>query len=766
MDVTVLELDLGERYREAIRFQRANPDVSLSDFLRAYPARFPKDHPPSHKALELPLSNFRFQPVHLKDKESSQCGERKQGGLRDELDDLWQQEQAGKLSRSPRQDEPDSYPETMTDSEAVRTAYSLEMKAIADFLKNGLSVLVSCDKMLTEYIYEYACAQAGKKMVLDAAQPQPDGQPQGMGSRLDQAMQGGQANPLAHLPILLHNIKANQVLVLRSLDMLDTPPMLEVLYQRSGQGEKPQLLGFLDPSLEAKKVLTDRFAVHVSIMGIPRYICLDGRQQSYTVTHLLTQKERACFRHYDPEGLYKNVSGLNAIQFRNAMQYVGAQVAPETDASEIYRVIRHFKTSSSGEIEIPDTTFENIGGYEHIKQQLKRIISLMAGPVRGLDEKQRGQLIPRGFVFHGPPGTGKTLFAKAIANELNATIQMVSGPEIMDKYVGQSETNLRHLFVVARRNAPAVIFFDEFDSIASQRSTYSDGGARANNAVVAQFLTELDGFRQDQTVLVIGTTNRIDIIDEALLRPSRLRPMEIGLPDYAARQRVAEIHAHNFGVDLLLKNLCTLALEHIEGWSGSDPRDDGRSVPQEFLDALFATNPSYQKRYAMEEQRSGFLRQLQEFFAFVHAGQQTASAASQNQILDQVQERIVKLGRQYGVDFEKETLPDLRSESAEAWLLPMRSDLRDLFGMLHDERQKEGGLNPDSLLDSVMDLVAEYTDQFNNDEIRAIFQEASLEHHLEGQLITPRYLGQKIGLIRKRRDEREAVHLSSQWGRR
>src|SRR4029077_1588105 len=118
--------------------------------------------------------------------------------------------------------------------------------------------------------------------------------------------------------------------------------------------------------------------------------------------------------------------------------------------------------------------------------------------------------------------------AKAIANELNATIQMISGPEIMDKNVGQSEDNLRRIFATARRNAPAVVFFDEFDSIAAQRSNYADGGARANNAVVAQLLTELDGFRRDQTVLVIGTTNRIDIIDEALLRPSRLRPIEIG----------------------------------------------------------------------------------------------------------------------------------------------------------------------------------------------------------------------------------------------
>src|SRR5215208_962862 len=107
---------------------------------------------------------------------------------------------------------------------------------------------------------------------------------------------------------------------------------------------------------------------------------------------------------------------------------------------------------------------------------------LVAGPIEGISERQRGDLIPRGFIFHGPPGTGKTLFAKAIANKLNATIQVVSGPEITDMYVGESERKVRELFAAARRNAPAVLVFDEFDSIATRRSGRDDGGSRAGNA--------------------------------------------------------------------------------------------------------------------------------------------------------------------------------------------------------------------------------------------------------------------------------------------
>jgi hypothetical protein len=771
MSRIVLQLDLGDDYDAARRYRRANPQVTLGDFLRVYPAIFPEHKAPAPEFLRLPVSSFQFQPVRLQRQAdapaSVDSGER---ALRNELDALWEQEQAGEIAAAAvdtasASDDSHHYPEAITDNEAVRIAYREEMDAVADFLRNGLSVLVVCDKILTEFIYEFVCSRAGKKVLLESSQTET--QKMGQGARLDQALQGGMANPLAGLPVLIHNLKPGEVLVLRSLDLLDTPQMIELLYQRTSKGEKPQFLAFLDPSLEAKKVLTDRFAVHVSIMGLPRHVSSDGVRAEHTVSQLLTREEHARFARYDPEGLYKNVSGLNAIQFRNAMQYVGSKVAPGSEPTRIYRVIRQFKISSSDEIEIPDTTFEDIGGYEQVKQQLRRIISLVAGPIAGLSERQRRDLIPRGFIFHGPPGTGKTLFAKAIANEMNATIQMISGPEIMDKYVGQSENNLRRIFATARRNAPAVVFFDEFDSIASQRSTYSDGGARANNAVVAQFLTEMDGFRQEQAVLVIGTTNRIDIIDEALLRPSRLRPIEISLPDHTGRQRVAEIHARNFGIDRLLKDLCRLVAEFTPEWERSGAGEAERDVPAAFLEKLFAAHAPYARRYEMESERAAFLREVQKFFLFLRDCQKADAGREQSSALvDEIRARLIVLGDRYGLDFRADELPDLGAGQAESSLMPMRSDLRDLFAVVLQERRKQGGMTPDAFFAAVMDLVAEYTINFNNDEIRAIFQEASLEHHLEGQLITPRYLGQKIGLIRKRRDEREAVHLSGQRGRR
>ncbi len=756
MNAIVLQLDLGGHAVEARIFKREHPDLTLGSFLRVYPAVFLPGEEPSRRFLDMPLSAFVLQPVAIPGGDGDEPGEREafiQGSdLRLELDACWQREQQQDV-QSPvcsLDDDLEQFPPAISDNEAVRIAYRGEMDTIADFLGHGLSVLVQCDKILTEYIYEFVCHQAGRKVVLDS--DVVEGQTVGIGSRLDQAMQGDQKEPLANLSLLLRNLKNDEILVIRSLDMLDRPDLVELLYQRTAKGDKPQLLAFLDLSLEVKKVLTDRFAVHVPIMGLSRHVEEGEGRHNYTVSRLLTRKERACFAVYDPEGLYKNVSGLHAIQFRNAMRYVGAKVASATDEREIYQVIRQFKLSSSGaDIEIPDTSFADIGGYAAIKQQLKHIIHLIAGPVAGLDEKQRGQLIPRGFIFHGPPGTGKTLFAKAVANEMNATIQMVSGPEIMDKYVGQSESNLRQLFATARRNAPAVIFFDEFDSIASQRSTYADGGARANNAVVAQLLTELDGFQPDRTVLVVGTTNRIDIIDEALMRPSRLQPLKIGLPDKMARRQVADLHARGFGVHDHLKRLAG----EIMGRLASDGDELTETRLGDLLSTLTAHSSAVAVRYKQEREKKlivGELRELVELLADAASAFRRDGAAMP--LLDDLYRRFCQLGHRHGLDFS----PDQGSESqVNGGSQGLVDELQEIFFMVNQERQ--AGISPESFYRSVIELVAEYSEQFNNDELRAIFQEASLEYHLEGRMITPRYLGEKIRQIRSRRQQQSDVHL-------
>ncbi len=755
-----LDLDLGQDKRKAMRYTRQNPDAKLAVFLKAYQAYGLKPLPASY--YELPLKSFVIAPVTSKSGQGvdltpdTDPSVADSSGLGTSLDDLYQ-------SARKRFVEPSKYPKELSDSKAVQVAYRHELDQIGRFLENDLSVLIQCDKILTEHIYEYVCKIAQKTVVMDDAVP--EGQQGGDRAALDRAMQGTGGGPdAATLALLIHNLKKNDVLVLRSIDILDNPFLIEILYQGTKSQKKPQLLGFIDPSLEVKQVLLNRFAIRAPIMGLPRHIQPDPKKDPvYTVTRLITAEERERFpqKGFDPEGLYKNVSGLNVVQFRDAMRYVGAVLVKDSDSRRIYDEIRQFKTSASNEIEIPDITFDNIGGYERVKQELQRIILLIAGSVSGIDERERENLIPRGFIFHGPPGTGKTLFAKAIANEMNATIQMVSGPEVMDKYVGQSESNLRQIFATARRNAPSIILFDEFDSLASQRSTYSDGGSRANNAVVAQLLTELDGFRRDQTVLVIGTTNRLDIIDEALLRPSRLKPVAIGRPDFAARQEVSHIHAQSFGVAQLLKELCQLVMEHLPTW-----QDNNSQIPDTFLDTIFDKHPPYKLRYQTEQHQDSFRRNLQSLFSLLLQTQSEKMSADtvEDQLLDQIEEKILTIAPKYGLDL---TNPAQQEESAISILQPMQDDLQDLFTFIQQQSgaSSKTTFTAEKYVASVMDLIAEYTEGFNNDEIRAIFQEASLEHHLEGQLVTPRYLGMKIGLIRQRRDERQIVHLDTDRGR-
>lgn len=658
------------------------------------------------------------------------------------------------------------YAAQISDRDAVHKTYQAEFEEIVRFLKNDLSVLIQCDKILTEHIYEYICHRAGKKWILeDGSRAERPATPTDTRRAFDRATQGQapSQDPAQALATIIKNLRDDELIVLRSLDMLDTPPLIEVLYQGASSHRKPQLLGFIDPSLEVKPVLLNRFAIRTSLMGLPRYTQPTREQPSpYTVAHLITAEEFQRFAKFEPEDLYKNVSGLNPVQFRDAMRFIKAEMVPQSDAREIYDRIRFFKTTTSNDIDIPDTKFEQIGGYDQVKDELKRIIALVSGRISGINEKEREQLVPRGFIFHGPPGTGKTLFAKAIANEMNATIQMVSGPEVMDKYVGQSESNLRQIFATARRNAPAVILFDEFDSLASQRSTYNDGGSRANNAVVAQLLTELDGFRQEQMVLVIGTTNRLDIIDEALLRPSRFKPIAIGNPDAIARREVAHIHAQRFGVETIIHELYELVLTHLAAWEAADDH----TIPAAFLSALFAQHPPYQTRYEANAQQERFAIELQTLFALVASAQEQQSASpdsAANPLIERLRERLLSIAPGYGLDLLSQ--PDTPAQQLHT--SPMQADLQELFHFVQTQQAAPAaGFSAANFFQNLLTLVAEYTENFNNDEIRAIFQEAKMEHHLEGQLITPRYLGMKIGMIRHRRDERSVVHLDTNRGRR
>ena len=213
---------------------------------------------------------------------------------------------------------------------------------------------------------------------------------------------------------------------------------------------------------------------------------------------------------------------------------------------------------------VPNITYEDIGGLDSELDQVREMIEL---PMRHPELfQQLGIEPPKGVLLHGPPGTGKTLMAKAVANEIDAHFHTISGPEIMSKYYGESEEQLREVFEEAEENAPAIVFIDEIDSIAAKRE---DAGGDVERRVVAQLLSLMDGLEERGRVTVIAATNRVDAIDPALRRGGRFdREIEIGVPDKDGRTEILQVHTRGMPMSDSV-NLDQYA-ENTHGFVGAD----------------------------------------------------------------------------------------------------------------------------------------------------------------------------------------------------
>ena len=216
-------------------------------------------------------------------------------------------------------------------------------------------------------------------------------------------------------------------------------------------------------------------------------------------------------------------------------------------------------------IEVPKVSWEDVGGLKSAKQQLKEAVEWPLTKPEVF--KRMGIKPPRGILLYGAPGTGKTLLAKAVAHESSANFISIKGPEVMSKWVGESEKAVRELFKKARQVAPTIVFLDELDSIAPMRGT--DTGSHVTDSVVNQLLTSIDGMESMDGVIVIGATNRPDIIDQSLLRPGRFdRLVLIDSPDKDTRHEIFKIHTKDMPLD---KDVDLLILADItENYSGAD----------------------------------------------------------------------------------------------------------------------------------------------------------------------------------------------------
>jgi cell division protease FtsH len=433
-------------------------------------------------------------------------------------------------------------PTDLTAEQGVEAAYAAELAEVTSRLVRGLPALIECDKEVVPFIYinlRSRLKDAGLKCVyLDGRQKEeatgtvPVGLIGTMINQLRDAVRGS---------------LEQRVLVLPHLDLLTTShgsltsearEAVVLLY------ENPEVicLGFKDPSFPLPKVIESLFPHRISLLGIPRP----------RLRHLVTQREARKFgKQFNPWALYKHVSGVNAVRLRRLMSTLEGEDYP-TDPRKAYRQVRQ-ATLGSG-LEIPNVDLDaDIGGYGKVKKRLNNeILQVLKIKDRATDADEVArleELLPRGLIFWGPPGTGKTLFAKAMATVIGAAVTVVSGPELKSRWVGESEENLRQIFHRARQSAPSIIVFDELDSFASARGTYTGSGVE--HSMVNQLLTEMDGFRSDELVFVVGTTNFVEILDPALLRPGRFEfHLLIPYPDDADRRAILDIYNRKMRLEM------------------------------------------------------------------------------------------------------------------------------------------------------------------------------------------------------------------------
>jgi transitional endoplasmic reticulum ATPase len=230
--------------------------------------------------------------------------------------------------------------------------------------------------------------------------------------------------------------------------------------------------------------------------------------------------------------------------------------------------LKEVKPSALREVQVqtPNVTWDDVGGLDELKEELREAIEWPIKHKEAFDYV--GVETPKGILLHGPPGTGKTLIAKALAKMTESNFISIKGPELLSKWVGESEKGVREIFRKARQASPCIIFLDEVDALVPRRGS---GGSESHvtESVVSQILTEIDGLEELHDVLIVGATNRLDIVDEALLRPGRFdRIIEVPNPDSKGRKHIFEIHTKKkpLGNDVNIAKLVELT----DGFSGAE----------------------------------------------------------------------------------------------------------------------------------------------------------------------------------------------------
>jgi len=322
------------------------------------------------------------------------------------------------------------------------------------------------------------------------------------------------------------------------------------------------------------------------------------------ISSLSREAAMKALRRYMPE--------INLEEERVPPEILDRMVVQEDDFLSAYREITP-TAMREVYVEVPSVHWEEVGGLDKIKNEL---VQSVEWPLKKAEVfKRMGIKPPRGILLYGPPGCGKTLLARAVATESEANFISVKGPEIFSKWVGESEKAIREVFRKARTAAPAIIFFDELDSIIPRRGAgYSDSGA--TERVISQLLTEMDGIESLQNVVVIAATNRPDILDPAVMRPGRFdRLIDVPAPDTRALMQIFKIHARDMPLskDVVLQEIA----EKAKGYSGADVealcREAAMTALRDSVDAKEVTRKDFDQ--AMETIKPSINEKMEDYYS-------------------------------------------------------------------------------------------------------------------------------------------------------
>jgi len=382
---------------------------------------------------------------------------------------------------------------------------------------------------------------------------------------------------VAQLLALMDGLKARgQVVVIAATNL---PDIIDPALRRGGRFDREIEVGIPDT-----KGRLEIFQVHTRGVPLADDVKIDQYADS---THGFVGADIALLvKEAAMHALRKVIPQINLEEEIPAEVIEKLKVTDE-DFREAHK---HVEPSAMREVlvEIPDVTWDDVGGLDEVKAELAEAVEW---PLKYPDVFARLDTEPpRGILLFGPPGTGKTLLAKAVANESESNFISVKGPELLSKWVGESEKGVRQIFRRARQAAPSIIFFDEIDALLPKRGTYIVS-SHVTESVVSQILTELDGLEELNNVTVLGATNRPDMLDEALMRPGRLdRIIYVPPPDREGRKKIFEVYLRN-AQELITKDISIDELvDRTEGYVGADieavVREAKLGAMREFIRAM------------------------------------------------------------------------------------------------------------------------------------------------------------------------------------